>query len=152
MKNGARIVAAIVVSLGVTVAVAAMQTHRELGHGAFCGRLAEEHVKDHADHLRRWTSDELALTAEQSAAFEPVVESLSDWAREMEPICSSDRTNAPEMVASAVQIADITQRGATRFAAAFDDLYATLDDEQRRVVDGWFTHEHGHHGFHERTE
>jgi hypothetical protein len=152
MKTGGRIVAAIVVSLGVTVALAAMQTHRTFGHGAFCSRLTDDHVDAHAEHLRSWASAELQLTEQQAAALEPVIDSLEDWAIEMAPICANDRSNAPDMVAAAVQLTDATQRSVARFATAFDELYATLNDDQRRIVDGWFTHEDGHRGFHERAE
>jgi LTXXQ motif family protein len=148
MKAGIRIAAAIVVSLGITAALGAMQTYREFGHGFghgdFCSRLDDSHVKAHADELDRWVRQELTLTEEQSAALGPVLESLADWAREMEPICANDRNDAPGMVAAAVQLTDVSQRAVARFATAFDALYATLDEEQRRVVDGWFTHEHGH--------
>jgi hypothetical protein len=147
MKAGLRIAAAIVVSLGVTVTLAAMQTHREFGHGAFCSRLGDEHVKEHTEHLRRWAAEELTLTGEQADALEPVVASLSTWASEMEPICGSDRANARDMIAATVQVADVTQRGVAEFAAAFDGWYATLNDEQRGIVDGWLTRD-GHDGLH----
>jgi hypothetical protein len=152
MKTGVRIVAAIVVSLGITVALAAMQTHRTFGHGAFCSRLTEDHVDAHAEHLRSWASMELALTDQQAAALEPVIGSLENWASDMAPICANGRSNAPDMVAAAVELTEVTQRSVARFATAFDELYATLNDDQRRTVDGWFTHEDGHRGFHERAE
>jgi hypothetical protein len=114
------------------------------GHGmaGACARLDEDHVTGHAAQLHRWVSEELTLDEAQSTALTAVTGSLGDWAADMRPICDMSLDDAPAHVAAAVRAAQTTDVALQRFATAFDAFYATLAQEQRAKLDGWFAHGH----------
>ncbi len=121
--------------------------HGHGGHGRgmarACSHLDDTHVVDHAAELNRWVVEELTLDESQVAALTGATGALSDWAVDMRSVCEMPLGDAPQHVAAAVRIAQTADLALQRFAAAFDVFYATLSEEQRTKIDGWFAHRHG---------
>ena len=132
-------------------AVAGALWHGHGGHGGHggrgmtnaCSRLDENHIAGHAAELHRWASEELTLDDSQSSALAVVTDSLGEWALDLRPVCEMPREGAPAHVAAVVKAAHTTDLALQRFATAFDVFYATLTQEQRTRLDGWFEHGHG---------
>lgn len=132
---------------GLSLAAAGSPFHGHGGHGRgmarACSHLDDSHVADHAAELNRWVAEELTLDESQVAALASATGALSDWAVDMRPICEMPLADAPQHVAAAVRVAQTTDLALQRFATAFDAFYATLSEEQRTKIDGWFAHRHG---------
>jgi len=150
--GGAGVLAARAAVADQPIAGALLGVHGGHGFGGFggfghhaggpCERLNDSHVDEHAAELDRWVVGELTLDASQQAALQPVIASLVDWARELRPLCDAPRDEAPAKVALASRFTEVTQQAMSRFAAAFDAFYTTLDAEQQATIDGWLSHGH----------
>lgn len=92
----------------------------------------------------------LGITAEQEAKWKDVTDAMRDNAATLRPLLEARRANAATRTAvddlkSYAKIADVHADGVKKFAAAFEPLYDSMSDAQKKTADALFR-KHGHEG------
>jgi len=109
-----------------------------------------ERVEDRIKTLH----DKLGITPQQEPQFGAVAQVMRDNAAATDAAIQKRHENTATMTAvedlkAYQQIADTHSQGLQKLIPAFETLYASLSDEQKKTADDLFGHPHGgrhHHG------
>ncbi len=115
------------------------------GHRDVCAHLSDASVSVHAEVATLWVDRQLELTDSQRAALVPLIDGMSEAARELAPLCDSPHDDARAAVSLAADVADTVGRTARRIDDRFDAFYDTLDESQRAQLDGFTARHRGMH-------
>ena len=106
-----------------------------------------EWVEKHIAHLH----DKLKITAQQEDQWKPVAQTLRDNDKALHDLMKDQHSKyesqtAPELLAAHTAFAEARLSAARKFADAFNNLYAGLTPDQKKIADECFRKTHGHHG------